>query len=43
LLGEDIHTYFNGKLKVEINPTFDNEDVLISRERASDFKEWLGY
>jgi two-component system, LytTR family, response regulator LytT len=40
---QSIHTYFNGKLKVEINPTFDNEDVLISRERASDFKEWLGY
>jgi two-component system LytT family response regulator len=37
---KDIHSYFNGKLKISLNPTVE-EEVLVSRERASDFKKWL--
>jgi two-component system LytT family response regulator len=37
---KDIHTYFNGKLKVSLNPSVE-EEVLVSRERASEFKKWL--
>ena len=36
-----IHTYFNSKLKLELTPESDKE-VIISREKAGDFKEWLG-
>jgi two-component system LytT family response regulator len=36
-----VHPWFNGKLKVEVNlPT--EEAVVISRDKASLFKEWLG-
>lgn len=35
-----IHQHFNGKLKVELKPTTD-VDVMVSRERAKGFKEWL--
>lgn len=37
---KSIHTYFNGKLKVELAVGLD-EEVLVSRERASEFKAWL--
>jgi DNA-binding LytR/AlgR family response regulator len=36
-----IHNYFNGKLKLDIEPAIDKE-VLISREKATEFKEWMG-
>ncbi|PVD53543.1 DNA-binding response regulator [Terrimonas sp.] len=36
-----IHNYFNGKLKLELQPPIDKE-VLVSRERAMEFKEWMG-
>ncbi|MCL7989311.1 LytTR family DNA-binding domain-containing protein [Sphingobacterium sp. lm-10] len=37
-----VHNYFNGKLKVDIkqNPAL---EVIISREKASLFKNWLNY
>lgn len=38
---ERINLYFNGKLKVTLQPTFEQE-VLVSREKAPDFKRWLG-
>ena len=38
-LGE-IHSYFKGKLKIELKPTAPHE-VVVSQERASVFKEWL--
>lgn len=38
---EEIHTWFNGKLKVTVKPKPD-EEVIVSRERAGEFKEWLG-
>lgn len=37
---QSVHTYFNGKLKVELKPEF-TEEVIVSRERAGDFKSWL--
>lgn len=35
-----IHNYFNGKLKLNLSPQV-KEEVLVSREKASFFKEWL--
>jgi len=37
----NIHSYFNGRLKLELRPSIDKE-VIISRERVNDFKEWMG-
>ncbi len=36
-----IHRYFKGKLKVELTPSPEDE-VLVSREKATRFKEWMG-
>ena len=36
-----IHNYFNGKLKLDLRPSVEKE-VTVSRERVSDFKEWMG-
>ncbi len=36
-----IHNFFNGKLKLDLQPATDKE-VLISREKATEFKEWMG-
>lgn len=38
---EKIENYFGGKLKVCLNPPFENE-VVVSRLKATDFKEWVG-
>ncbi|MBI1781641.1 MAG: response regulator transcription factor [Sphingobacteriales bacterium] len=38
---EQIHTYFNGKLKLDLKPEPDKE-VTISRERVQEFKDWMG-
>jgi len=38
---ERVDTYFGAKLKVRLNPPFHNE-VMVSRLKATDFKEWLG-
>ncbi len=38
---EAIHNHFNGKLKINLKPTA-SEDIFVSRERAGDFKKWLG-
>lgn len=35
-----IHSYFNGKLKLVLKPNVEKE-ILVSREKASVFKEWL--
>lgn len=37
---QKIHTYFNGKLKLELHPE-PSHDILISREKAPYFKEWM--
>ena len=36
-----IHSYFNGRLKIELLPPLD-EDIIVSRERVGKFKEWMG-
>ncbi|MPR36864.1 LytR/AlgR family response regulator transcription factor [Salmonirosea aquatica] len=38
---QQIHPYFNNKLKLTLKPATDDE-VLVSRERATDFKKWMG-
>jgi DNA-binding LytR/AlgR family response regulator len=38
---DKIHTYFNGRLKLELNPPYP-EETIVSRERVQDFKAWLG-
>jgi DNA-binding LytR/AlgR family response regulator len=35
-----IYSYFNGKLKISLQPE-QNEEVLVSREKATPFKKWL--
>lgn len=35
-----INSWFNSRLKVEINPPVNNE-IIVSRERVKSFKEWL--
>jgi two-component system LytT family response regulator len=36
-----VSLYFNGKLKVMLNPVSE-EDMVISRDRADEFRQWLG-
>ncbi|GAB3275845.1 LytTR family DNA-binding domain-containing protein [Larkinella harenae] len=36
-----IHPYFNNKLKLTLKPSPEDE-VLVSRERATEFKKWMG-
>jgi DNA-binding LytR/AlgR family response regulator len=38
---DKVHLYFNNKLKIQLRPAFD-EDVFVSREKAGEFKLWLG-
>lgn len=38
---KEIHSYFGNRLKLYLHPPCD-KDVLVSRKRVSDFKEWLG-
>lgn len=38
---EKVHTWFNGKLKVQVKPAA-CEDIIVSRLKANDFKKWLG-
>ena len=38
---KDILVYSNSRLKV-ILPTYKEDEVIVSRERVGDFKEWLG-
>lgn len=37
---ERIFTYFNGRLKLEVSPSAP-ADVIVSRDRVSDFKQWI--
>ncbi len=37
---EAIHQYFKGKLKIQLNPQT-NEDVIVSRDKARSFKNWM--
>ena len=35
-----VHSYFNGKLKLETHPSH-SEDIVIGKDKAADFKRWL--
>jgi DNA-binding LytR/AlgR family response regulator len=37
---QKIHTYFNGKLKIELHPQT-SQEVVVSRDKAPAFKAWL--
>lgn len=36
-----IHTYFNNRLKLDLSPPV-KDDVIVSRERVKEFKNWIG-
>ncbi|WP_245877920.1 LytR/AlgR family response regulator transcription factor [Spirosoma fluviale] len=36
-----VHLHFNGRLKLDLKPVI-TDDVYISRERASEFRVWMG-
>jgi two-component system, LytTR family, response regulator LytT len=38
---KEIHAYFGNRLKLYLSPAADKE-IIVSRKRVSDFKEWLG-
>lgn len=38
---EKVHSWFSGKLKVQVSP-FSYEEIIISRLKATEFKKWLG-
>lgn len=38
---DKVHLYFNGKLKINLQPAF-GEEVIVSREKTGEFKSWLG-
>ncbi len=35
-----IHTYFNGRLRLELSPVVD-EEIIVSRDKSNAFKDWL--
>lgn len=35
-----VHTYFQGKLKLEVHPSH-SEDVIIGKDKAASFKRWM--
>jgi len=38
---KEIQLYSNSRLKISL-PTYKSDEVIVARERVSDFKEWLG-
>jgi two-component system, LytTR family, response regulator LytT len=36
-----VHTWFNGKLKVTLSPPTE-EETIVSREKAKEFRQWMG-
>lgn len=37
-----INNYFNGKLILQLSPAPESNDVIVSKEKAADFKRWMG-
>lgn len=37
-----IQTWFNSRLLLELNPIYNGEKVIVSRDRVKAFKQWLG-
>lgn len=38
---QSIHNYFHGKLKIMLAPAVKDQDIIISREKSTQFKQWL--
>lgn len=38
---QDVQSWLNGKIKLKVHPSF-TEEVFVSRERAPDFRKWMG-
>lgn len=38
---DQIHPYFGNRLKLFLHPAME-KDILVSREKVNDFKQWLG-
>ncbi len=38
-----IHPYFKGRLKLELNPPSDDDDIVVSSDKTPVFKSWLDY
>ena len=38
---QSIHNYFHGKLKIMLSPNVADQDIVISREKSTQFKHWL--
>ncbi|WP_128545849.1 LytR/AlgR family response regulator transcription factor [Larkinella soli] len=38
---DKVHLYFNGKLKISLRPAAE-EEVIVSREKSAEFRQWLG-
>ncbi|MCB0632465.1 MAG: response regulator transcription factor, partial [Lewinella sp.] len=39
---KNINPYFKGKLILQLSPKTEDNDVVVSKEKASEFKAWLG-
>jgi DNA-binding LytR/AlgR family response regulator len=39
---QGVTAYSNSRLKVQLREPFDDEDIIVSREKAEAFREWLG-
>lgn len=37
-----IHPYFGGKLIIQLSPSAEANDVIVSKEKTSAFKQWMG-
>jgi DNA-binding LytR/AlgR family response regulator len=40
---EQIHNYFNGKLKIDLKKSPEDMELIVSREKASLLKAWLDF
>ena len=38
---KEIHPYFKGRVKLKLEPTNDDDDIVISSEKTPSFKKWL--
>jgi DNA-binding LytR/AlgR family response regulator len=39
---KSIDSYFGGKLILQLSPKTEANDVVVSKEKASEFKAWMG-
>jgi DNA-binding LytR/AlgR family response regulator len=39
---KSIESYFNGKLLLRLSPPAEPNEAIVSKEKATDFKKWMG-